>query len=101
MTFVINLYFYGEGLLTPRPSPKLEDHPLSAVCSCLFNVFKANFRWKPSLYLRPKDVPCCGDWDPDQDVGGWIILEWILLRWDGVMQTRLVWLRIGTGEELL
>jgi hypothetical protein len=26
---------------------------------------------------------------------------WILERWDGVMWTGLVWLRIGTGGELL
>jgi hypothetical protein len=37
----------------------------------------------------------------DQDVGGWIILRCILERWDGVMWTGLVWLRIGTGGELL
>jgi hypothetical protein len=37
----------------------------------------------------------------DQDVGGWIILRRILERWDGVMWTGLVWLRIGTGGELL
>jgi hypothetical protein len=37
----------------------------------------------------------------DQDVGGWIILAWILERWDEVMSTGLVWLRIGTGGELL
>jgi hypothetical protein len=30
-----------------------------------------------------------------------ILLEWILGRWDGVMWTGLVWLRIGTGGELL
>jgi hypothetical protein len=36
-----------------------------------------------------------------QDVGGWIILGWILERWNGVMCTGLVWLRIGTGGELL
>jgi hypothetical protein len=29
------------------------------------------------------------------------ILRWILERWDGVMWTGLVWLRIGTGGELL
>jgi hypothetical protein len=29
------------------------------------------------------------------------ILGWILERWDGVMWTGLVWLRIGTGGELL
>jgi hypothetical protein len=33
--------------------------------------------------------------------GGWIILGRILERWDGVMWTGLVWLRIGTGGELL
>jgi hypothetical protein len=31
----------------------------------------------------------------------WIILGWILERWDGVMWTALVWLRIGTGGDLL
>jgi len=31
--------FYGEELLAPRPTPKLEDHPLSAVCDCLFNIY--------------------------------------------------------------
>jgi hypothetical protein len=30
-----------------------------------------------------------------------IILGWILERWDGVMWTGLVWLRIGTGGVLL
>jgi hypothetical protein len=34
-------------------------------------------------------------------VGGWIILGWILERRDGVMWAGLVWLRIGTGGELL
>ena len=33
--------FYGEELLAPRPTPKLEDHPLSAVRDCLFNIFAA------------------------------------------------------------
>jgi hypothetical protein len=31
--------FYGEELLALRPTPKLEDHPLSAVRDCVFNVF--------------------------------------------------------------
>jgi len=31
--------FYGEELLAPRPTPKLEDHPLSAVHDCLLNMF--------------------------------------------------------------
>ena len=33
--------FYGEELSTPRPTPKLEDHPLSAVRDWLFNIFAA------------------------------------------------------------
>jgi hypothetical protein len=37
----------------------------------------------------------------DQDVGGWIMLGWILERWDGVMRTGLVWLRTGTVGEFL
>jgi len=34
-------FFYREVLLAPRPTPKLEDHPLSAVRDCLFNLFAA------------------------------------------------------------
>ena len=33
--------FYREGLLAPRPTPKLENHPLSAVRDCLLNLFAA------------------------------------------------------------
>ena len=33
--------FHGEALLAPRPTPKLEDHPSSAVRDCLFNIFAA------------------------------------------------------------
>jgi hypothetical protein len=56
---------YGEGLLAPHPTPRLEDHPLSPVRGCLFNVFAANLHsWRPSLYPRPEDAPCCGDRDP-------------------------------------
>ena len=33
--------FYGEELLAPRPTPKLEEHPLPAVRDCLFNIFAA------------------------------------------------------------
>ena len=34
-------FFYMEGLLAPRPTLKLEDHPSSAVRDCLFNLFAA------------------------------------------------------------
>jgi hypothetical protein len=43
------LIFYGEELLAPRPNPKLEDHPLSAVFDCLFNIFAASLHtWRAS-----------------------------------------------------
>jgi hypothetical protein len=43
------LIFYGEELLAPRPTPKLEDHPLSAVRVCLFNIFAATLHtWRAS-----------------------------------------------------
>jgi hypothetical protein len=32
------LFFYGEELLAPRLTPKLEEHPLSAVRDCLFSI---------------------------------------------------------------
>jgi hypothetical protein len=39
---ILNIrFFYGEGLLAPCPTPKLEDHPSSAVRGCLFNLFTA------------------------------------------------------------
>jgi hypothetical protein len=38
---IINIIFYGEGLLAPRPTPKLKDHPSSAVRGYLFNLFTA------------------------------------------------------------
>jgi hypothetical protein len=39
--FVTRYVFYGKELLAPRPTPKLEDHTLSAVRECLFNIFAA------------------------------------------------------------
>ena len=36
-----NNFFHRELLLAPRPIPKLEDHPLSSVRDCLFNLFAA------------------------------------------------------------
>jgi hypothetical protein len=72
--------FYGEEVLRPRPTPKLEGHPLSAVRDCLFNVFAAtlHIRW-PFLYPQPEDVPCRGDRDR-------LIMEWYIL---GIIKIRL------------
>ena len=37
--------FYCEELLAHRPTPKLEDHPLSAVRDCLFDIFAATLHY--------------------------------------------------------
>jgi hypothetical protein len=53
--------FYGGGLLAPRPSPKLEDHPLSFVRGSLFDIFAATLHsWRPFLHSQPEGAPCCG-----------------------------------------
>jgi len=40
-TFRNKIRFHGEELLAPRLTHKLEDHPLSAVRDCLFNIYAA------------------------------------------------------------
>jgi hypothetical protein len=43
------LIFYGEELLAPRSTPKLEDYPLSVVRYYIFNIFTAILHiWCPS-----------------------------------------------------
>jgi hypothetical protein len=42
-SFRNRLIFYCEEFSAPRSAPKLEDHPLSVVRDCLFNIF-----WRPS-----------------------------------------------------
>jgi hypothetical protein len=59
------IVFYGEELLAPRPTPELEDHPLSADRDYLFNVYAATLHnWRPFLHPQPEDAPCRGDRDP-------------------------------------
>jgi hypothetical protein len=49
VTFRNKLIFYGEELLAPGPTPKLEDHPFSAVGDSLFNIFAATLQnWRES-----------------------------------------------------
>jgi hypothetical protein len=44
--------FYGAELLAPRPTTKLEDHPLSAVRDCLFNIFAATLHFGVRSSIR-------------------------------------------------
>jgi hypothetical protein len=46
--FVTCLFSFCEEWLAPRPTPKLEDHPLSAVRTSLFNILAATLH-----VLRP------------------------------------------------
>jgi len=48
--------FHGEALLAPRPTPKLEDHPLSAVRDCLFNLFAATLSIGGWFFLHRVDL---------------------------------------------
>jgi hypothetical protein len=41
-----------EDLLAPRPSPKLQDYPLSAVRDCLFNIFAATLHIGYRSFVR-------------------------------------------------
>jgi hypothetical protein len=48
-SFEKSLYFYGDDLLAPRSTSKLEDPHSSAISDCFFNTFAAEFNfWRPS-----------------------------------------------------
>jgi len=44
--------FYVEELLAPRLTPKLENHPVSAVRDCLFNMFAATLHTGSCFSIR-------------------------------------------------
>jgi hypothetical protein len=49
LIFRNKLIFYGEDLFASRSTTKLEDHPLSALRDCLFNIFAATLHsWSAS-----------------------------------------------------
>ena len=54
--------FQVEDLLARLPTPKLEDHSMSAVCDCLFNILQISIM-EAILHPQPEDAPCCGDRD--------------------------------------
>ena len=51
-------------MLAPRPTPKLEDHPLSAVRDFIQFIRSYPPYRRPFLYPQPEDGPCRGDRDP-------------------------------------
>ena len=44
--------FYGKELLAPRPTPKPEDHPLSAVRDYLLNIIAASLHFGGRSSIR-------------------------------------------------
>ena len=55
--------FYGEVLLAPRPTPKMENHLLLPVRDCLFNIFAATLHIAGPSSIRNLRK-CHGDRDP-------------------------------------
>jgi hypothetical protein len=51
-TFHNMIRFYGEEFLARRPTPKLEDHPVSAVRDCLFTIFAATIHMGDRSSIR-------------------------------------------------
>jgi hypothetical protein len=51
--------FYGEGLLAPRPTLKLEDHPLSIVRGCLEGkrpLGRMRLRWIDNMKMALLEI---------------------------------------------
>jgi len=59
------LRFYGEELLAPRPITQLEDHTLSTVSDCLFDISGA------TLHTEGGSSVCCGDRNVAQHRDRW------------------------------
>ena len=83
----------------------MDDHPLSAIRDCLFNIFAATFHigGRSSIRnLRTRYTVVTGnlrerDHLGDPGVDGRIILRWIFRKWDVGVWTGSSWLRIRTG----
>jgi len=54
--------FLRSGVIGPRPTPELEDHPFSAIRICLFTLLASTYTpppyWRRLLHLHPEDAPC-------------------------------------------
>jgi hypothetical protein len=64
-TFRNIVTFCSEQLLASRPTPNLEDHPLSAVYNCLFSILATMLHmWRSFLHPQPEDALHRGDRNP-------------------------------------
>jgi len=72
-------------LLAPRPTPKLEDCPLSDFCDNLFNIFAATLILRGRfLHPHPKDAPRRGD----RDSQNWILTNTVIISLNKQHTTR-------------
>jgi hypothetical protein len=76
VTFCNKLFLYGEELLATPPTPKLEDHPLTAVHNCFFCIFGA------TLHIWRLSLPYTAWW---RAMLWW---QWIRLTWLKILQQR-------------
>jgi hypothetical protein len=53
--------FYGSELQVSRPTPKLEDHPLSAIRDLMQYIRGYPPFWRPFHHPQPEYAPCRGD----------------------------------------
>ena len=62
---ILNIVFYGEVLLAPRPTPQAGGPPLVG-CPRLLIQFIHSYPpyWRPFFHPQPEDAPCRGDRDP-------------------------------------
>jgi len=61
--FPNKIRFHREELLAPRPIPKLEYHPLSALRDCLFNIFPTTIHIVGRSSIPNRRTRCLGDRD--------------------------------------
>jgi len=101
VTFRKKLFPGGEEeLLASRPTTKLEDHPLSAVRDCLFNIFAATFCiWRPSppSATRGRAIPYDRKWLFLAIFFAYTRIRHIRPLWKQGARTRKEFNWIGTG----
>jgi hypothetical protein len=56
--------FYGEELLAPRPTPKLEDHTFSAYATAYSIYSQVPSTLEALFHQQPQDALCSGHRDP-------------------------------------
>jgi hypothetical protein len=64
-------------------------HDLYSSPSIIRIIKSRMMRWEEAWSTIGREIQKERDHQEEQDVGGWIILGWILQRWDGVMWTCL------------